>query len=155
MWQTAPNSGWSGWASLGGWIDELTVGQNADGRMEVFARGSDHALWHNWQTAPNSGWSGWASLGGWIDRLTVGQNAPVGTSAGETAMPAPAMSVARPDAAMPTAGMAVAGPTAAALSEGTMPTPTMPALPSGEQGAMPLPPTEHVVTAMPAPQTPD
>jgi len=28
MWQTAPNNGWGGWASLGGWIDQLTVGQN-------------------------------------------------------------------------------------------------------------------------------
>ena len=162
-WQTAPNNGWSGWASVGGWItsetsaatptagwrcspaaptarsgttgrprptaagpagppwaawvdkrsshqqerrrpaggvrprhgqravahladrtqqrlvrlglprrldhDDLAVAQNADGRLEVFARGTDKALWHIWQTAPNNGWSGWASLGGWIDRL--------------------------------------------------------------------------------------
>jgi hypothetical protein len=108
-----------------------------------------------WQTAPNSGWSGWASLGGWIDRLAVGQNAPVGTSAGETAMPAPAMSLARPDGAMPTAGMVVAGSAVSAPSGGTMPAPAMAALPSGEEGAMPLPATEQVVTAMPAPQTPD
>ena len=39
-------------------------GRNADGRLEVFARGTDNALWHIWQTAPNNGWSGWASLGG-------------------------------------------------------------------------------------------
>jgi len=74
-WQTSPNGGWSGWYSLGGWIDELSVSQNNDGRLEVFARGSDAAVWHNWQTAPNGGWSGRYSLGGWIDRLTVGQNA--------------------------------------------------------------------------------
>lgn len=73
-WQVAPNDGWSGWASMGGWIDRLAVGQNADGRLEVFARGSDGALWHKWQVAPNDGWSGWASLGGWIDLLAVGQN---------------------------------------------------------------------------------
>lgn len=41
-----------------------TVASNADGRLEVFGNGTDHALWHNWQTAPNGGWSGWASLGG-------------------------------------------------------------------------------------------
>ena len=35
-----------------------------DGRLEVFVRGTDKALWHIWQTAPNSGWSSWASLGG-------------------------------------------------------------------------------------------
>jgi hypothetical protein len=37
---------------------------NADGRLEVFVRGDDNALWHIWQAAPNNGWSGWASLGG-------------------------------------------------------------------------------------------
>jgi hypothetical protein len=39
-------------------------GRNEDGRLEVFARGTDNALWHIWQTAPNNGWSSWASLGG-------------------------------------------------------------------------------------------
>ena len=75
IWQTAPNNGWSSWASLGGWISDIVVGQNADGRLELFVVGSDHALWHNWQTAPNNGWSGWASLGGWIDIIDVDQNA--------------------------------------------------------------------------------
>jgi subtilisin family serine protease len=74
-WQTAPNNGWSGWHSLGGWIDLLEVASNADGRLEIFARGADAALWHNWQTAPNNGWSGWHSLGGWIDLLEVASNA--------------------------------------------------------------------------------
>jgi len=74
-WQVAPNDGWSGWASMGGWIDLLCAARNADGRLEVFVRGSDAALWHKWQVAPNDGWSGWASMGGWIDRLAVGQNA--------------------------------------------------------------------------------
>jgi Common central domain of tyrosinase len=41
-----------------------TLGHNADGRLEVFARGDDNAVWHIWQTAPNNGWSAWASLGG-------------------------------------------------------------------------------------------
>ena len=67
-------SGWSGWDSLGGWIDLLTVASNEDGRLEVFGRGGDGAVWHNWQTAPNNGWGGWYSLGGWIDILTVGKN---------------------------------------------------------------------------------
>ena len=40
------------------------MANDADGRLEVFARGTDNALWHIWQTAPNNGWSGWASLGG-------------------------------------------------------------------------------------------
>ncbi|WP_079079115.1 hypothetical protein [Streptomyces sp. DSM 15324] len=46
------------------------------GRLEIFARGSDGAVWHKWQTAPSNGWSGWESLGGWIDRLAVAGNAP-------------------------------------------------------------------------------
>jgi subtilisin family serine protease len=74
-WQVAPNNGWSGWASMGGWVDNPIVARNADGRLEVFVIGSDHALWHKWQVAPNHGWSGWGSMGGWIDRLCVGQNA--------------------------------------------------------------------------------
>ena len=54
-------------------VQEASVG--AVGRLEVFARGADRALWHMWQTAPNNGWSSWASLGGWIDRIAIGQNA--------------------------------------------------------------------------------
>jgi subtilisin family serine protease len=74
IWQTAPNNGWSGWDSLGGWIDRVELARNADGRLEVFARGADGAVWHNWQTAPNNGWSGWASMGGWVDIIEVAQN---------------------------------------------------------------------------------
>ena len=31
MWQTAPSNGWSGWYSLGGWIDLLEVWPEAPG----------------------------------------------------------------------------------------------------------------------------
>jgi len=48
-----------------------TLGQNGDGRLEVFVRGDDNAVWHIWQTAPNNGWSGWASLGGNIPAVPV------------------------------------------------------------------------------------
>jgi hypothetical protein len=56
------------------------VGQNADGRLEVFLVGSDRQLYHRWQTAPNSSnWSdGWTSLGGdwWVgSNAAVAQNA--------------------------------------------------------------------------------
>jgi uncharacterized phage protein gp47/JayE len=67
-------AGWGPWQSLGGQIDLLDVGTNQDGRLEVFARGADKALWHIWQTAPASGWSPWASLLGQIDLLAVGAN---------------------------------------------------------------------------------
>ncbi|SCZ61353.1 hypothetical protein SAMN02982990_01700, partial [Photorhabdus luminescens] len=42
------------------------VSRNLDGRLEVFVRGADNALWHIWQTAPNSDWSNWQSLGNTI-----------------------------------------------------------------------------------------
>ena len=70
-------TGWSGWASEGGVLtSDPAVANNADGRLEVFVRGTDNALWHNWQTAPNNGWSGWASEGGVLtSNITVGSNA--------------------------------------------------------------------------------
>ena len=82
LWQQTPGTDWSDdWSSLGtptaaiNLTGELSAGRNADGRIEVFARGSDTALWHIWQTAPNNGWSGWASLGGEINApLLLGTN---------------------------------------------------------------------------------
>jgi acylphosphatase len=59
------------WSSMGGVIFDPVTTNNQDGRLEVFAKGSDGALWHIWQTAPSNGWSGWASLGG-------GMGSPVG-----------------------------------------------------------------------------
>ncbi|NML13645.1 C1 family peptidase [Azohydromonas caseinilytica] len=68
---------WSGWASEGGVLtSDIAVDNNADGRLEVFVRGTDGAVWHKWQVAPNSGWSGWASEGGVItSNIAVGRNA--------------------------------------------------------------------------------
>ncbi|MGI8965039.1 MAG: N-acetylmuramoyl-L-alanine amidase, partial [Limisphaerales bacterium] len=37
---------------------------NPDGRLEIFAVGSDSALWHDWETGNNGPWSGWWSFGG-------------------------------------------------------------------------------------------
>ena len=60
------------WQSLGGSVApgaDLAVAQNADGRLELFAHGTDGAVWHIWQPIPGAGtgeWSGWASLGGQI-----------------------------------------------------------------------------------------
>jgi len=67
IWQTAPNGAWSGWASLGGPAVQISngapfVGNNADGRIEVFATGANGGIYHIWQTAPSNGWSAWAEL---------------------------------------------------------------------------------------------
>src|SRR5919202_1377858 len=84
IWQTAPNGGWDGFASLGAppaqFLGSPAVGRNPDGRLEAFVRVglmSTGALWHIWQTAPNGGWSGWDNLGGGIGPhfVDVGQNA--------------------------------------------------------------------------------
>src|ERR1700681_4860906 len=63
IWQTVPNGGWSGWASLGSppqndVLSHLGVASNADGRLEALLRYgamSAGALWHVSQTAPNNG----------------------------------------------------------------------------------------------------
>jgi hypothetical protein len=53
---------WLGWESLGG---VPTSGPGASswssGRLDVFVRGTDSALWHKWF---QNGWSGWERLGG-------------------------------------------------------------------------------------------
>ena len=55
-------SRWSGWESLGGVLTSApAVSSWSANRLDVFARGTDNALWHKWW-AP--GWSGWESLGG-------------------------------------------------------------------------------------------
>ncbi len=54
----------------------MAVARNADGRMEVFARGNDRALIHIWQVGPNTGWTDeWRSLGGRLHSVpAVGRN---------------------------------------------------------------------------------
>jgi hypothetical protein len=69
VWHTAqlsPGSGqWTPFTSLGGdVISDPSVGVNADGRLEVFGRGRDNALWHNWQATAGGVWLGWYSAGG-------------------------------------------------------------------------------------------
>src|SRR5450432_1966385 len=58
-WLTRAGCVWNYWRCLMG------AGMNADGRLELFVRGSDGALWHKWQTKPSGGpWSdGWISHG--------------------------------------------------------------------------------------------
>ena len=57
-----------GWSSLAGVLaSNVSVGNNQDGRIEVFVKGTDSAVHHKWQTSPNNGWiADWYSLGGVI-----------------------------------------------------------------------------------------
>jgi hypothetical protein len=68
VWQTAPNAGWGGWDSLGSppgvHAAQPRVARNADGRLEVFARGTDNALWHLWQTSANGSWTTGSAFAG-------------------------------------------------------------------------------------------
>jgi hypothetical protein len=53
---------WIGWESLGGTLtSDPAVASWSSGRLDVFVRGTDNALWHKWF---QNGWSGWESLGG-------------------------------------------------------------------------------------------
>jgi hypothetical protein len=86
IWQNpTPATGWSSWGVLGsppGGVAPrfLVVGQNADGRLELFVLGTTGDLWHIWQQpAPTGGWSGWGSLGAppgaSLISLALGRNA--------------------------------------------------------------------------------
>ncbi|HYV48116.1 MAG TPA: N,N-dimethylformamidase beta subunit family domain-containing protein [Myxococcaceae bacterium] len=67
--QAAPGAAFGGWAPLqansadriGGNLD---VAPNADGRLQLFARGGDHALWTFAQASPSDLHGNWTSLGG-------------------------------------------------------------------------------------------
>jgi hypothetical protein len=54
-WQVDVPPFWSKWESLGSpsakirQADQLTIGTNKDGRLEVFLMGQDGAVWHIWQ----------------------------------------------------------------------------------------------------------
>ena len=61
---------WGAWTPIGyptvGLADaeKLAAASNHDGHLEVFAVGTDGAVWHTWQTSPNGPWfPGWASFG--------------------------------------------------------------------------------------------
>jgi uncharacterized delta-60 repeat protein len=64
------------WESLEGGGFDVVVGRNQDGRLELFVRGFDNALYHKSQLAPNSSaWGSWDTLGGGMDRIAVANNA--------------------------------------------------------------------------------
>ncbi|MBY8848048.1 hypothetical protein K7G98_04995 [Saccharothrix sp. MB29] len=62
MWQTAANGGWSAGPTSGTGAGRVTAGNNADGRIEVFASNAT-GVFHRWQTDPGR-WSAWEGVGG-------------------------------------------------------------------------------------------
>ena len=90
-WQTSPNGGPSNndWTGETPFSDDsanvIAVGQNADGRLELFYIGTDDRFYHRWQLSPGGGpskndWSGEFSLPGAIAGVEIsiagsGQNA--------------------------------------------------------------------------------
>ena len=83
--QTAPNGSFGGWsrlfdaAGLTAGPGQITVGSNADGRLEVFTLDTAGHVWHTAQTAPNGDFGGWSQLGGAVG---VGQITVISTSSG-------------------------------------------------------------------------
>jgi hypothetical protein len=70
-WQNAPGADWSAWDTLGtpslDALGDVVLGENGDGRLELFARVglmSSGTSWHIWQNfPPTTGWSAWDTLG--------------------------------------------------------------------------------------------
>jgi hypothetical protein len=64
IWQVAPNSTWSSWASLPHppelqLVGKPVVGTNTDGRLEVFSCDPQSAYWHTSKKASGGSWSPW------------------------------------------------------------------------------------------------
>ena len=60
------NGTWGGWQSVGGVLSAApAVVGGADGRIDVFVRGTDDSLWTR-ALPPGGSWSPWTSLGGWL-----------------------------------------------------------------------------------------
>lgn len=84
-WQDAPNGEWSGrkslgwshWESFDGKAKQIAVGNNPDGRLEVFVIGMDDRLWHRWVQGDNT-WSGWQVLAGGVLRQIAVTNGASG-----------------------------------------------------------------------------
>ncbi|MDY8049632.1 hypothetical protein UY416_25415 [Paenibacillus polymyxa] len=83
IWQSEVNSSkWSQWGSLGDvkltrdkFLDTVAVGQNADGRLEVFIIDENLSVKKSYQTAPNGSWNLWGDVGLKCTSLFIGKNA--------------------------------------------------------------------------------
>lgn len=80
-WQTCAGCGWTGWYGLNLVVDaNPAVGQNADGRLELFVKDTNGSQQHLWQTsaACSTCLSGWNNLGGGFSLSTYDGNPTVG-----------------------------------------------------------------------------
>lgn len=63
--QTIAGGSWSNWVSLGGTgFTNLQAINDLDGRIELFAIGTNGDVWHTWEGTPNGSW-----VGSWFDRV--------------------------------------------------------------------------------------
>jgi hypothetical protein len=71
-----PHVAWGGWTSLGDGVLSISVVRDAANRLEVFALGTDNAVyWTRRMTANGTTWIPWSTLGGNFQSVTVGRNA--------------------------------------------------------------------------------
>ena len=64
--QLSPGGAWGASTGLAGSLQasQLAAGNTADGRIQIFAIGSNGEIWSDWQTSSGGGWSGWTDFGG-------------------------------------------------------------------------------------------
>jgi hypothetical protein len=75
----AADGTWSGWSSLGGVLSARPAAVSwGPGRIDVFVRGTDSAIWHKW--LKNGVWSKWEGLGGVVAAGTGATAASWGAS---------------------------------------------------------------------------
>ena len=73
-WQKTPSGKWNGQTALGGSATQMALGQNRDGRLELFYVTPDGSVCHNWQKNKPDVWNGEAALGSKAKQLTIGHN---------------------------------------------------------------------------------
>ena len=72
--QLTPGGSWGYVAPLASNVSRVSVGQNADGRLELFFLDANGEIYHMWQVTPGGTWSGIAAMSGFAKQLVVGRN---------------------------------------------------------------------------------
>ncbi|QKW32709.1 serine/threonine protein kinase [Actinomadura sp. NAK00032] len=93
VWQVARDGGWSNWDDMSGYRFDASDGplevagdpaahNAADGRIELFVRGTDGHMWHAWQVARDGNWSNWDDMSGY---RTLASDGPLEVAGDPTA----------------------------------------------------------------------